>query len=154
MQSDRREVRRFLRQSVRLERGLLPQLMPSSTGKVNWIGGELKEPGAQDQSSNSHTPLGPFPLTLPCPITNTSKSPTPPFPPSLSPDIEVPSLPYPAARRKPPLVPLLPTHPYLPLPLSLCCPTTTTSPQPRLLPPNPIGQPGAGSLERAAWSQR
>ncbi|GFH27694.1 hypothetical protein HaLaN_26060, partial [Haematococcus lacustris] len=48
MQSDRREVRRFLRQSVRLERGLLPQLMPSSTGKVNWSGGELKEPGAQD----------------------------------------------------------------------------------------------------------
>ncbi|GFH29092.1 hypothetical protein HaLaN_27695, partial [Haematococcus lacustris] len=50
MQSDRREVRRFLRQSVRLERGLLPQLMPSSTGKVNCIGGESKEPEAQDQS--------------------------------------------------------------------------------------------------------
>ncbi|GFH29124.1 UDP-glucose 6-dehydrogenase [Haematococcus lacustris] len=36
-----------------------------------------------------------------------------------------------------------------PLPPSLCCPTTTTSPQPRLLPPNPSGQPGAGSLEPA-----
>ncbi|KAJ9515436.1 hypothetical protein QJQ45_016432 [Haematococcus lacustris] len=34
----RREVRRFVRQNVRLERGLLPQLMPSSTGKVNGIG--------------------------------------------------------------------------------------------------------------------
>ncbi|KAJ9527105.1 hypothetical protein QJQ45_025199 [Haematococcus lacustris] len=56
MQSDRREVRRLLRQSVRLERGLLPQLMPSSTGKVNWIGGELKEPGAQDQSSRRRSP--------------------------------------------------------------------------------------------------
>ncbi|GFH17309.1 hypothetical protein HaLaN_13917 [Haematococcus lacustris] len=46
MQSNRRcrEVRRFLRQSFRLERGLLSQLMPSSTGKVKWIGGELKEP--------------------------------------------------------------------------------------------------------------
>ncbi|GFH08661.1 hypothetical protein HaLaN_03655 [Haematococcus lacustris] len=136
--------------------------------------------GQEDASSQvlrvTLQPLGPFPLTLPCPITNTSKSPTSPLPPSppLSPDIVVPSLPYPAARREPPLVPLLPAQshssppspacplfssslrtqpswPPAPWPLSpsLCCPTTTTSQVRNPVSPDPSRQPGAGSLEPA-----
>ncbi|GFH06071.1 hypothetical protein HaLaN_00639 [Haematococcus lacustris] len=78
--------------------------------QVKWIGdgSGLEEPGDQGQSSNSHTPT-PWPLP-PNPTVSHHQhlqvSYAPIFPLPLT--FRVPSLPYPAARRKPPLVPLLP----------------------------------------------